>query len=241
MNKKKHVLILGGSSDIAAEVIKNFLELRWDITAHYFKNDKKLISLRKKYKNLNLIQFDFSNYKDTQIEKKLKRKFNGKYDSIINLVGYIDNVGFENSNLKSIFRSLKANAILPILIEQQLVKKMLVNNWGRILNCSSIGVKFGGGYNSFNYALSKHCVEFIPNSYKKWATKNVLINNLRIGVTKTKLHKRMKKNISMKERIKLIPMNRMADPKEIAIYITDLSTEKNSYMTGQTLSASGGE
>ena len=51
----------------------------------------------------------------------------------------------------------------------------------------------------------------------------------------------MKKNISMKERIKLIPMNRMADPKEIAIYITDLSTEKNSYMTGQTLSASGGE
>ena len=47
MNKKKHVLILGGSSDIAAEVIKNFLELRWDITAHYFKNDKKVCLLAK--------------------------------------------------------------------------------------------------------------------------------------------------------------------------------------------------
>ena len=36
----------------------------------------------------------------------------------------------------------------------------------------------------------KHCLEFIPNSYKIWAKKNVLINNLRIGLTNTKIHKK---------------------------------------------------
>ena len=45
----------------------------------------------------------------------------------------------------------------------------------------------------------------------------------------------------MKERIKLIPINRMATPKEVAIYIVKLATEENSYMTGQTISISGGE
>ena len=99
----------------------------------------------------------------------------------------LDNKGFENTNLKNILKSLIANAILPILVEKVSVKKMLAQKWGRILNCSSIGVKFGGGVNSYNYALSKHCLEFIPNSYKSWAKKNVFINNLRIGVTNTKM------------------------------------------------------
>ena len=33
----------------------------------------------------------------------------------------------------------------------------------------------------------------------------------------------------------------MATPSEMAIYIVNLSTEENSYMTGQTLTVSGGE
>jgi len=240
-NKKKHVLILGGSSDIGIEVVKKFLQLKWKVTAHFLKNRKKLEFLKKKSKNLNIIKFDFSNYNNLNIEKLMVKKFNGRYDSIVNLVGYVDNKGFENTHLKSILKSLTANAILPILIEKILVKRMLAQKWGRILNCSSIGVKFGGGINSYNYSLSKHCLEFIPNTYKNWAKKNVFINNLRIGVTNTKIHKTMKRDLMMKERIKHIPMNRMAEPKEISIYITNLTTDSNSYMTGQTIAVSGGE
>jgi len=240
-NKKRHVLILGGSSDIGIEVVKNFLKLKWTVTAHFFKNKKKLKNLKKDSKNLNIIEFNFANYNNLNVEKLVVKKFSGKYDTIINLIGYIDNKSFENTSLNSILKSLTINAILPILIEKMLVKRMLSQKWGRILNCSSIGVKFGGGSNSYNYSLSKHCLEFIPNSYKSWAKRNVFINNLRIGVTNTKIHKRMKNHSKIKERLKLIPINRMAEPKEISAYITNLTTDSNSYMTGQTLTASGGE
>jgi len=239
--KKKNVLVLGGSSDIGIEVIKIFLSLNWNVYAHYLKNKKKLEDVKKKYKSLKVIKFNFSNYKNLKIEKKLKTKFNKRYDTIINLVGYTDNISFEKTNLKSILKSLTANALTPILLQKILVKKMLSKKWGRILNCSSIGVKYGGGINSFNYSFSKHCLEFIPSIHKQWAKKNVLINNLRIGVTNTKIHKRMKTKLQIKGRIKLIPINRMAEPKEIANYIISLTTEKNSYITGQTLAASGGE
>ena len=238
--KKKHVLIFGGSSDIGIEVIKIFLKLNWNVSAHYFKNKTKLNLLKEKSKNLNLIKLDFSKA-DPRIETLIKKNLKDKYDSIINLIGYIDNKGYENTNLKSITKSLTANMIIPVLIEKNCVKKMISQKWGRILNCSSIGIKFGGGKNSFNYSLSKHCLEFIPNSYKFWAENNVFINNLRIGVTDTKIHKRMKKNLQLKERLKLIPAKRMATPSEMAIYIVNLSTEENSYMTGQTLIVSGGE
>ena len=238
--KKKHVLVLGGSSDIGIEVIKIFLKLNWNVSAHYFRNKTKLNLLKKKSKNLNLIKLDFSKA-NPKVEILIKKNFKDKYDSIINLIRYIDNIGYENTNLKSITQSLTANMIIPVLIEKNCVKKMISQKWGRILNCSSIGIKFGGGKNSFNYSLSKHCLEFIPNSYKFWAENNVFINNLRIGVTDTKIHKRMKKNLQLKERLKLIPAKRMATPSEMAIYIVNLSTEKNSYMTGQTLTVSGGE
>ena len=240
-NKKKHILILGGSSDIGIEVVKNFLKLKWEVTAHYSKNKKKLEILKKTSKNLNIIKSNFTNYKNLNIEKLMIKKFSGRYDSIINLVGYIDNKGFEKTNLNSILKSLTINAIIPILIEKILVKRMLSQKWGRILNCSSIGVKFGGGKNSYNYSLSKHCLEFIPSSYKSWAKKNVFINNLRIGLTNTKIHKRMKGHLNMEKRLKLIPINRIAEPKEISVYITNLVTDSNSYMTGQTLTVSGGE
>ncbi len=241
-NRKKHVLILGGSSDIGTEVVENFLRLGWNVTAHFFKNKKKLYTLKKNSKNLNIVKFNFANYNNTNIEKLMVKKFNEKYDSIINLIGYVDNKGFENTNLNSILKSITINALIPILIEKMLVKRMLLQKWGRILNCSSIGVKFGGGINSYNYSLSKHCLEFIPSSYKNWAKKNVFINNLRIGVTNTKMHNKMKRKLKMmKKRIELVPTKRMAEPNEISTYIVSLTTDSNSYMTGQTVTVSGGE
>ena len=240
-NKKKHVLILGGSSDIGIEVVKNFLQLKWEVTAHFHKNKKRLEILKKSSKNLNFVQLDFRPHKYSNIEKLIIKKFSGRYDSIINLIGYVDNVGFQKTSFKNIWQSLAVNAIFPILIEKKLVKRMVSQKWGRILNCSSIGIKFGGGFNSYNYSLSKHCLEFIPGIYKSWAKRNVFINNLRIGVTNTKIHKKMKKNLNMKKRIKLIPANRMAEPKEIANYITNLTSDKNSYMTGETITVAGGE
>ena len=104
-----------------------------------------------------------------------------------------------------------------------------------------MGVKYGGGEYSFNYNLSKHCLEFIPGKFKNWAEKNILINNLRIGHAKTKIHDRMKKILKGKSRIKLIPMKRMITVKEVCEYIYFYSTNLNSYVTGETISISGGE
>ena len=84
-NKKKNVLILGGSSDIGIEVIKNFLKLKWKVTAHFSQNKKKLEIFRKSSKNLNIIRFDFANYSNLNIKKLMIKKFRGRYDSNRNI------------------------------------------------------------------------------------------------------------------------------------------------------------
>ena len=52
----------------------------------------------------------------------------------------------------------------------------------------------------------------------------------------------MKRKLKMmKKRVELIPIKRMAEPNEISAYIVSLTTDSNSYMTGQTVTVSGGE
>ena len=121
-----------------------------------------------------------------------------KFSYFINLTGYISKSNFLNFKIDDQINTFKTNVILPNLILSKIVNNMIKNNFGRIVNCSSIGIKFGGGSNTYNYSLSKFASEFIPYNFKDWAKKNVLINNLRIGVTNTKLHKKIGKNIKKK-------------------------------------------
>ena len=236
MALKRKILILGGSSDIGIEVINILLKKNWNITAHYNSN---LNSLRKFKEKISLIKFDFNN--DKNIEKKINEKFKGNFHSIINLIGYIDNKSYQNTSYKSLIKSLTINAILPSLVIRKAIPFMLKEKWGRIVNGSSLGIAYGGGENSYNYSLSKHLMEFIPGKYKFWAENNVLINNLRIGYTNTKIHKKINKTLKGKKRINLIPLKRMASPLEMANYLTFLASEENSFMTNRTLSATGGE
>ena len=83
-------------------------------------------------------------------------------------------------------------------------------------------------------------MEFIPSEYKQWAKNNILINNIRLGVVNTKIHKKIK-NKSIESRKKMIPIGRMAEINEVNYLITHLLSSNNSYVTGQTISISGGE
>lgn len=237
--KVKKILILGASSDIGIEATSLFLKNNWHVIAHFNSSKKKLQQLKKDYRNIEFIKFDFKKKKNINI--RIKKAFNHGYHSIINLVGFIDNKSYEKSNIQDTINSISINALIPNLIIKNNIRYMKKEKWGRIVNGSSLGVPYGGGEFSFNYNLSKHCLEFIPGKFKSWAKSNILINNIRIGHTDTKIHKKMKKALFGKKRIKLIPINRMATSKEMAEYLYFLGSEKNSYMTNETLSSTGGE
>ena len=176
---------------------------------------------------------------DNNFKKTFDKLFHHKFSFFINLTGYISKSNFLNFKIHDQINTFKTNVILPNLILSKIVDNMIKNNFGRIVNCSSIGIKFGGGSNTYNYSLSKFASEFIPYNFKDWAKKNVLINNLRIGVTNTKLHRKIGKNI--KKRVKLIPISRAAETNEIVKYILFFLSDDNTYSTGQTISISGGE
>ena len=228
----KKILILGGSSDIGTELLSKLLKIT-DVLLHIHHN-KKNFKIKKNNK-IKFIKKDLSNLND----KNLIKYFDNNYDIIINLVGYISNQSFLKFNLKETQKTIMINSLIPFLIIKNSIKNMNRKNYGRIINTSSVGVKFGGGNSTFSYSLSKHINEFIPCELRKLCSKNILYNTLRIGVTNTKFHKKIK-NKSLKERTKLIPIKRMATTQDIADYIVYLIFNNN-YVANEVINITGGE
>ena len=153
---QKKVLILGGSSDIGISVIKKFIKNNYFVTAHFNSNLKVLLDLKNENKNLNTIKKDFSKLTSLNINLFIKKEKLDQFDVVINLIGFLDNYSLFKTDLDKTISSIKINALIPNIIIKENVKQMSKKKYGRILNCSSIGVKFGGGRFSYNYSLSKH-------------------------------------------------------------------------------------
>ncbi len=228
----KKILILGGNSDIGLQLLKNLAnEENFKIHVHY----NKKFSKKNIQENIKLIKKDLSKINS----KNLKKVFDNNYDIIVNLVGYVSKQSFSNFSIKEVQKTILVNSLIPFMIIGNSLKNMSKNNYGRIINTSSIGVKFGGGVNTFSYSLSKHLNEFMPSEIKKFSSKNILYNTVRIGVTNTKFHKKIK-NKSVQKRIKLIPLKKMATSKDIAKYIFYLIVENN-FITNEVINITGGE
>jgi short-subunit dehydrogenase len=228
----KKILILGGNSDIGLELLNNFLnDKNFLIHIHYNKKISQKIAKRE----IKLIKKDLSKIDS----KNLNKYFDRNYDIIINLVGYVSNQSFSNFSIKEIQKTILVNSLIPFAIIRNSLKNMIKNKFGRIINTSSIGAKFGGGVNTFSYSLSKHLNEFMPSEIKNLSANNILYNTVRIGVTDTKFHKKIKKK-SLQKRIRLIPLKKMATTRDIARYITYLIIENN-FITNEVINITGGE
>ena len=228
----KKILILGGSSDIGISLLDLIDDNNYKIYLHYLTKKPKI-----KKKKINFLKKNFS-----KISIKNSSKFFSSFknfDIIVNLIGYLDNKSFQNTHYKDIIKSLYSNFLSQLMIYKYSINHMKKKRFGRIINCSSIGVKFGGGINNFNYSLSKHCSEFVPSELRQMAKYNILYNNVRLGVINTKIHKKIKGK-KLKDRIRKIPISRLASKNEIAEYIFYL-IDKNTFISSETLSIAGGE
>jgi len=234
---KKKVLILGGSSDIGIQVVKKFLKNKWSVIAHYSENNQQLKKI--KSKNLKTFKFDLKNISNFETFVKKNPSFKN-ISSYISLTGYINPVNFSDTTISDFYDHINVNYLSNIIILKKILPQMKKNNFGRVLLSSSTGVKFGGGQTTPLYSLTKYMNEFFFSSYNKFFKKNILINTIRIGLTKTKALKKIK-NKNLTERIKLIPIKRMATPNEVANYIYIYSTEINTLTTKNIIDITGGE
>jgi 3-oxoacyl-[acyl-carrier protein] reductase len=237
-NKERKALILGASSDIGLGITQKYLDAGFRVTGHFHRNPEALRSLSLSHPGLDLIELDLSDL--SSVQSAAQDPVFTDYDALVCLAAFATPMRLDSIDTDLLNQTMNVGALANYLLLSRLGPAMAKRGWGRIVIGSSIGVKFGGGVDSFAYALANHSCEFIPRLARDWAASNVLTNVVRIGVTDTKMHSAFLGR-SLPARESLIPINRSAAVSEIVDYLFWLGSEQNTYVTGQVNAISGGE
>ncbi len=130
------------------------------------------------------------------------------------------------------------------------VPDMIVQEWGRIINVTSISVKQPIDDLILSNSLRSGVVGFAKSLSNELARYNITVNNVAPGYTLTnRLYElavsRAKEDKKSHEEIlaemsKKVPMNRLARPEEIAALTAFLASNNASYITGNTIHVDGG-
>ena len=235
---KKLVLITGSSTGIGFSALKKFVDNKHNVLAHYFEETEAFTNYVEANKGVTKIYSDFGD--DQSLSDFLKTISNyNDFLALVNCAGCFDFSKTENERIKGARKVFQINTIAATLIAEEIFNKMKAQKMGNIINISSIGVKFGSDVQNVFYGASKSALESVTRSYSRaGAPFNVLVNTLRPGITDTEFYQKIGKDLT--NRIKLIPMKRAARPNEIAEMIYFLAV-KNTFISGEVISVSGGE
>jgi|7_EtaG_2_1085326.scaffolds.fasta_scaffold00315_5 3-oxoacyl-[acyl-carrier protein] reductase len=217
----KTVLITGASRGIGKEISKDFKDLGANVLS------------------FNSADYDLS--KEIELNKFIKYiNEQPKIDICINNAGINRINNIEDILERDYDDIMHVNTKAPFLISQAVCSKMKKNNYGRIINVSSI---FGHCTKEKRscYTTSKFALVGMTKSMAvEMAQYNVLINSVAPGFTATELTQKILGEKGIKEMSFQVPMRRLAQPEEISKVVIFLASDFNTYITGQNIIVDGG-
>lgn len=238
----KYALVTGGSRGIGRAVCIRLSDMGYKVIINFNNNnleaEKTLNQIIEKGGSAELLQFDVSN--SIEVEKSLDKWKAEHKESVIEIL--VNNAGIRQDALMMWMEDttwtnvLNTNLNSFFYVTKQLIKEMMVNKFGRVINIVSLsGIK--GMPGQTNYSAAKAGVIGATKALaQEVGKKNVTINAVAPGFIKTD----MTVDMNEKELKSLIPMNRFGEAEEVASLVAFLASKEASYITGEVISINGG-
>ena len=232
----KTVLVTGGTRGIGASIVRHFENLNAEVIATGANKDQlhKSINRRVKYHYL-----DLKNEKSISdfIEYISQRK---KIDVLINNAGMnkIDPIEkIKDEDWNNIYN---INLYGPFVLTREISKIMKKNKYGRIVNIASIFGVISREKRAAYSSTKSGLIGLTKATAHDLAKDNILVNSISPGFINTELTKNILGEKSMKEISSSIPLKRLGDPDEIAKLVLFLTSDQNTYITGENIIIDGG-
>ena len=237
--KNLNIILTGATGGIGRSILYSLNKYNAKIIATGT-NENKLNQIKEQYRNVQVKKFDILNH--SSIEKfidECNEIFEGKIDVLIN------NAGITQDNLTIRMKDEEWNKVINLnltstfLLTKNVIKKMIKNKNGKIINITSI-VGHTGNVGQANYAASKAGLVGMSKSLAiEYGKKNIKVNCISPGFIKSemtdKIYEKFKSALEEK-----ISLERLGDPEDVANAVLFLSSNLSDYITGETIHINGG-
>ena len=238
----KNALVTGGSGGIGRAVCTKLAASGFHVLIHYNRNgsgaQETLQTIMEGGNSGELVHFDLSDKK--AISDFYLAWLQVHPDEYIEVL--VNNAGVSADNLMVFMEDAEWEKVIDVnlnsffYLTRMVIKEMLVNKYGRVVNIVSLsGIK--GLPGQTNYSAAKAGVIGATKALaQEVGKKRITVNAVAPGFIKTGMTEELNEN----ELKKLIPLNRFGLPEEVAEVVEFLASERASYITGEVISINGG-
>ena len=232
-------LITGGATGIGAAIVRRFVKagVRVAICDVDEENGKGLateIGDSARFYGLDIAD-------EKQVNEVVEKIFGdfGRIDFLINNAGINNDKLLIRMSKDDWDRVLQVNLTGTFLVTKAVVKYMMKQRYGRIVNIASV-IGLMGNFGQTNYAASKAgIIAFTKSCAKEFSSRNISVNAVAPGFIETRMTKAIPEEIRQNY-LKVIPLGRFGEPSDVANLVFFLTSDEASYMTGQTICVDGG-
>lgn len=177
---------------------------------------------------------------DTKSIERYVAAVHGPIDILVNNAGINILAGLDELDSDNLAETLQINLVAPLTLTKLVAERMKANKYGKIVNISSIW-SVVSKERRLSYAASKSAMNGVTRTLAiELGQYGILVNSVAPGYVNTELTSQNNSPEQIKAIGSTIPLERLAEPAEIAEVVAFLCSKKNSYMTGQVLVVDGG-
>ncbi|MEO8751995.1 MAG: 3-oxoacyl-ACP reductase FabG [Casimicrobiaceae bacterium] len=236
----RRALVTGGSGGIGAAVCRRLAADGCHVFVHANTNrdagERVADEIRAAGGVAGVVAFDVT---DAQAAKSALDALlaQGAIQILVNNAGVHDDAVFPALRAEQWHRVIDVSLHGFFNVTQPLTMPMIRGRWGRIINISSVA-GIAGNRGQVNYSAAKGALNAATKSLSiELASRGITVNAVAPGIIATAMSEG-KVQAAIVER--MVPMQRVGEPAEVADLVGFLASERAAYITGQVISINGG-
>jgi len=239
--KNRVAIVTGAGKGLGYATVKKFLELGAAVSfcATTQENVDKVIKELSQLGQLDGYVCDVSNKEQVRAMVKAVGDKYGRIDILINNAGIALDAQFKNMTDEQWERVINVNLTGSFYVAKAVVPYMIAQNYGKIVNISSINATTGN-FGQCNYAASKNgMIGFTRVLGKELGKYNINVNAVLPGSVESAMTANMPAHLQ-EMRIQATALKHLGVPEDIANANAFLCSEWARFITAQTLTVDGG-